>query len=512
MIAILSGLPLLGYAPFFGPNPQHKFLKFKEKYGKIFSMYMGTQLTIVLNDYSAVKEAFITQGEIFSGRAAGFVFEYISRGKDGKIHGKNNLIFLKFVIFSLIFLTRIFLGQWRKSEESSSLCKSRFSATCLDMLSVAAALQILQTFRDLGMGKDRMQNCILEEAETLIEIFRANAGKPFDPLPTFNASVANVICGMSWGRRYSHDDKRFQKVLSGFKVIPDLLSQASPLLGFPFLRFIPGTMKNKWDTALRAVRFNQNFTREVVLEHIQEKHEGEPRDFVDTFVNQQRAEEAVKIKTKEDKVYEMEELQQDLGTFFGAGVETTSTSLYWAILYMAHFPEIQKRVQREITENTPAGFPVKVEDRSKLPYVEAVIREIQRCANVTPFGILRCNLEETTLFGYRIPKKSTIMVNYLALNQDPTLWDEPEKFKPERFLNKEGKIHEPPYFMPFSVGKRACIGESLARMEIFLFSANILKNFDILPCPSSPLPSLDEYTTGISCRPTYYKIQLSARN
>lgn len=90
----------------------------------------------------------------------------------------------------------------------------------------------------------------------------------------------------------------------------------------------------------------------------------------------------------------------------------------------------------------------------KLPYVEAVIREMQRCANVTPFGILRCNLEETTLFGYRIPKKSTIMVNYLAINQDPTLWDEPEKFKPERFLNKEGKIHEPPYFMPFSIGKK----------------------------------------------------------
>ncbi|GAV00007.1 hypothetical protein RvY_10925-3 [Ramazzottius varieornatus] len=263
------GLPLLGYAPFFGPNPQHKFLKFKEKYGKIFSMYMGTQLTIVLNDYSAVKEAFITQGEIFSGRAAGFVFEYISRGKDGKIHG-------------------FFLDSGEKVKKAR-----RF---------------ILQTFRDLGMGKDRMQNCILEEAETLIEIFRANAGKPFDPLPTFNASVANVICGMSWGRRYSHDDKRFQKVLSGFKVIPDLLSQASPLLGFPFLRFIPGTMKNKWDTALRAVRFNQNFTREVVLEHIQEKHEGEPRDFVDTFVNQQRAEEAVKIKTKEDKVYESKSL------------------------------------------------------------------------------------------------------------------------------------------------------------------------------------------------------------
>lgn len=89
----------------------------------------------------------------------------------------------------------------------------------------------------------------------------------------------------------------------------------------------------------------------------------------------------------------------------------------------------------------------------KVPYLEAVIREGLRLGNIAPFGLLRSNTEETTLMGFRIPKRSFIVPNFKAVNIDPRLWEEPFKFKPERFLNDVGKLVEPPYFMPFSTGK-----------------------------------------------------------
>ena len=81
------GVPFLGFAPFFGLNPQDTFYALHDKYGKIFSMYMGRNLTIVLNDYEAIKAAFVDQEE-FLGRPDSFVINDISTGKDGKIHGK----------------------------------------------------------------------------------------------------------------------------------------------------------------------------------------------------------------------------------------------------------------------------------------------------------------------------------------------------------------------------------------------------------------------------------------
>lgn len=87
-ILLFSGVPFFGYAPFFGPNPQDTFLGLREKYGKIFSIYLGPKLAIVLNDYEAIKAAYVGQdSDPFLGRADGFVFSHLSKGFDDKVHG-----------------------------------------------------------------------------------------------------------------------------------------------------------------------------------------------------------------------------------------------------------------------------------------------------------------------------------------------------------------------------------------------------------------------------------------
>lgn len=93
---------------------------------------------------------------------------------------------------------------------------------------------------------------------------------------------------------------------------------------------------------------------------------------------------------------------------------------------------------------------------------------------------------------------------------DPTLWNEPEKFNPNRFINAEGKVSKPEYFLPFGVGRRMCLGEIMARMELFLFFSCLLHTFDISVPEGLTLPSL-QGITGITISPNPYKVCLRPR-
>ncbi|OQV15854.1 Cytochrome P450 2J2 [Hypsibius exemplaris] len=391
-----SGLPFLGYAPFFGTNPQDYFLEL----GK--------------ND------------------------------DDGKVHG--------------ITLTEGDI--WKTTR--------RF---------------MLQTFRDLGMGKLKLQDRILDEAEYMTNIFAKHAGRPFNPLPTLMCSVSNVLCSLCFGKRFEHDDPAFQHMLKNLSEFTMLLSQAGPVQSYPMLRFLPGSIKTAWESVVRIKRENHLAMSANVEEHRSTYDANETRDYIDAFLHQQKK-EAESAGGTQPAFYDAE-LMKNLSAFFGAGTETTAMTMYWSLLFMLHNPEVQKKIHQKLDEQVGEGKSVTLEDRA--------------------------NTEETTLMGYRIPKRCFIMPNFKSVNVDPKLWTDPLTFNPNRFLDEQGKVFEPAHFMPFSIGKRACVGEALARMEIFLFFANTMQRFLIRAPRDSDIPSTDEYTTGISCRPTEFKIEAVPR-
>lgn len=88
---------------------------------------------------------------------------------------------------------------------------------------------------------------------------------------------------------------------------------------------------------------------------------------------------------------------------------------------------------------------------------------------------------------------------------DPNLWDSPEEFRPSRFLNSEGKVTKPEYFLPFGVGRRMCLGDVLARMELFLFFSSLLHVFHIRLPEGQSLPSL-RGNTGVTITPDSFKV------
>ncbi|CAJ0567333.1 unnamed protein product, partial [Mesorhabditis spiculigera] len=118
-------------------------------------------------------------------------------------------------------------------------------------------------------------------------------------------------------------------------------------------------------------------------------------------------------------------------------------------------------------------------DKNDLPYVNAVVSEAQRMANLLPQNLFRVTNEDVKIQGYHIPKGSVVCPQISCVLYDDKIFPEPYKFKPERFLNADGSYRKYEELVPFSVGKRQCAGEGLARLELYIVIANIFQTFKI---------------------------------
>ena len=126
--------------------------------------------------------------------------------------------------------------------------------------------------------------------------------------------------------------------------------------------------------------------------------------------------------------------------------------------------------------STPSSF-----HRFKLPYVEAFINETMRFHCAGPILVPKATTRDVCFRGFNIPADTFVMVNMWSVMRDPAYWRQPDRFDPTRFLDQaSGKFScTNPAMMPFSVGKRACTGEALARLQLFLIFTSLLQKFSV---------------------------------
>lgn len=342
-------------------------------------------------------------------------------------------------------------------------------------------------------------NHIQIETQEMVNFFRraAMSNTLIDMEHIFDIPVLNNVWALLSGYRFHLEDKRLHTLLKLVHESFRILDMSGGLLNeFPFIRYI-APEKCGYKRLVETVQPIWDLLKECI-EDIKSKPESE--SIIKEFLKQ---------IDEGTPAFTMEHLLAICLDFFQAGSETTSNTLGFGLIYLMHSPRVLCKLRQEIDEVLGNRVPT-LQDRSNLKYVEAVINEVQRIANVAPLAIAHRCFKTTNFRGHVIPRDTIMLVSTYSLNMDEEYWKDPFNFRPERFLDDNGEIiyHEP--FMPFGAGKRRCIGETIARSNLFLFFTAFIQRFDIeLPLGSS-LPELVGLD-GLTLSPQPFKAYIRIR-
>uniref|UniRef100_A0A8C4J4C4 Cytochrome P450 2J2-like n=1 Tax=Dromaius novaehollandiae TaxID=8790 RepID=A0A8C4J4C4_DRONO len=304
----------------------------------------------------------------------------------------------------------------------------------------------IMTLRNLGMGKKGLEYRVQEEASHLVQFFVNLKGIPVDPSFPLIHSISNIICALVFGYHFSDEDKTFHELISVtenlFKFAGSFTHQLYEI--FPWLMcHLPGPHKK----ALSCYDVLSSFARKEIRRHMERGIPDEPQDFIDFYLAEM---EKVSIYGPTPK-YDEDNLVCVINDLFLGGSETSSTTLYWGLLYMVVNPDIQEKVQKELDAVLGPSQLICYEDRRKLPYTNAVVHEIQRFSNIVFVGMPRLCVRNTTLLGFPLKKGTIIMPNIASVLYDPEQWETPRQFNPGHFLDKDGNFINREAFLPFSL-------------------------------------------------------------
>ncbi|XP_055347529.1 uncharacterized protein LOC129594764 [Paramacrobiotus metropolitanus] len=454
--------PIIGNVLHLGQLPHLKLMEMSQRYGPILRLKLGSDVAVVFSDYELLKKAF-SQDET-SGRPRNTITDVMIGNNTGLIFSDGNL--------------------WKEHR--------RFA---------------LSTLRDLGMGKSWLQEQILDEADRLVRALAATQGQPTDPLHLVTNTISNIICAAAVGKRYNYDDEYFRALLRNERSFVQMFNQISMLDLFPVLRFVP-PFRTLYKKRLEVTQIRYAHIAAVIDEAKKSPLDnGDKMDYVNMFLSEQRRQRESGVA---NSTFDDEQLLHSIADLFGAGTETTSNTILFGLLFMVENPAVFRRVQDELDTVASKNEPILLEHKGHLPYTEATILEIQRLNPIVPLGVLHRSMEPTNINGYRIPANTLLMSNIYAIHHDPKLWNDPEAFDPSRFLDNSGRFNRSPHVIQFSVGKRACLGESLALMELFLVFANILHKFDIA-VPEGSHVSWKNVTVNITAMPNPFRLIFERR-
>uniref|UniRef100_A0A914QV90 Cytochrome P450 n=1 Tax=Panagrolaimus davidi TaxID=227884 RepID=A0A914QV90_9BILA len=417
--------------------------KWKKQYGDISTLWFGGQPIITLHDAPTILETFLKDGETYAARPNNMKWDDIIRlGRNG-IVGSDG-------------------PKWRENR--------RFA---------------LHVFRNFGLGKNLMQERVLEEVTHLITDISSDikhGSKDISIQNGIDLAVGSIINGITFGYRYGKEkEEEFFKVK---KFAQYLISEiANPLFNIMnpdpeyYKKFpICSTYYKKYTGEIQKMKDHFFNLIDKHRKRINFDSNDEPTDFVEAYMRHQ-------YKLKQDGItdnnYDDAQLYATVLDLWIAGQETTSNTLAWLCIYLIQNPKIQQKLHKELEDIIGSDRIITLHDKNNLNYLNAIVAETQRYCNLVPINVPHRTTKATEIRGYKIPANTMITHQISTVLMDERYFPEPEKFMPERFLDKKGKFFQPTELMPFGIGKRACLGEGLARLELYLFTANIFNHFKL---------------------------------
>ena len=283
-----------------------------------------------------------------------------------------------------------------------------------------------------------------------------------------NSLMVALLSTSAFGIKYELEDEEFLNIVKTLETQSEENRALFFIVLSPVMRFLFWT---KWKLLMRTTKYFRDLVGLRFKEHEESFQIQENRDFTDSLLWAR-----VQAKEEEDeevlKCIDSWNIRNAVSNLFLAGSQTTRTTLSWWFLYSALNQDMQEKIRQEINNLLPNNDDIPlIEMKDKCPFLLAFTSEVLRLRPVVPFSVPHKALENGIIAGHKIPAGTTVLPSICHVMQDNSIWKDAGKFDPYRFIDPEtGKFIQRPnnYWLPFSTGRRSCIGEKLAMANIFL--------------------------------------------
>ncbi|KAF8011361.1 hypothetical protein BT93_J1841 [Corymbia citriodora subsp. variegata] len=422
-------VPIIGNLHQFGSLPHRSLTRLSKQYGQIMLLQIGSVPTLVISSEDVAREVFKAHDCAFSGRPVSYAAKKLTYNCSDVSFGAYG-------------------DSWRELRK----------LVILELLS-SKRVQLFESVR-------------MEEAKLMLDTITSSPG-PVNIGELTLLLANNIVCRVTFGKKWQAEGggvkskfhetlHEIQSILGGF-CVADLFPQIAwynRLNGF----------KAKVEKNFREL---DKLYDEVIEEHQDPKRpKPDHEDLVDVLLRLQRDPNQVIALTGE-------QIKGVLTDMFNAGTDTSSATILWTMTELIRNPSMMRKAQEEVREAAKGKLQVEESDLLGLTYLRSVIKEALRLHPPLPLLVPRATIEDCKIRGYEIARGTTVFINVTAISTDPKSWENPEEFRPERFLNSsidfKGQNYE---FLPFGSGRRGCPGINFGVVIVELALANLLHRFD----------------------------------
>ncbi|CAH1778843.1 unnamed protein product [Owenia fusiformis] len=446
-----KGIPLIGNALQLSKDlPYIQIQEWAKEFGNVFKLQLFREEVVVCSDYETIM---MTRSDDFAGRPKSWRFLFAIPG------GDKGVAFQDF-------------------NESHKLMRKL----------------AVQGLKQYGEASDRMVDISIESIEECITEFLSHNGEAFNPITPLDRCITKYILKLILGENVDFIEDDFVAVDKMHRAQQHLAQGFGQELDiFPWLRHF-GT--KSYRDLMEANKVGSDIFKSWIDSFRSKSEESNLKDTkrISTVLG-------TLLTAYDDGLIDMDNVNGVLYETIVAGTVTTKAHIDCFILLMLNYPDVQERLISEIQAVIPADKSPTLADREKLPFTEAVILENFRFMSPAPLGFPHKTTCDTSLGQYKIPKDTQVWMNLWTAHHDPHYFTDPLTFKPDRFLDSDGKAYklaDVKALFPFGIGKRSCPGEKIGMDRIFLFVSNMMHKLRFVPVDKDNIPSLDLKTFSVA--------------
>nr|WET52745.1 cytochrome P450 76AH62 [Callicarpa americana] len=424
--------PIVGNMFQLGQKPHESLAKLSNTYGPLMSIHLGSLYIVVVSSPEMAREILQKYGQVFSGRT-------IAQALHARNHDKISMVLLPTG------------GEWRNLRK---ICKEQmFSNHSLEASE--------------GIRQEKLQQ-LLDFVQKCCDSRRAVDIREAAFITTLNLMSATLLSTQAT-EFDSNVTQEFREIFEGLITIvgdPNFADYFAILKPFD-----PQGLKRRADFYFgKLLAKIQGYLNERLESRRTSPDSPKKNDFLETLVD---------ISLGSEYKLTSDDITHLILDLFVGGSDTNTTSIEWIMSELILNPDKLAKVKNELKSVVGENKHVQESDMPRLPYLQAVIKEVLRYHPPAPLLLPRKAECDQEVNGYLIPKGTQILVNVWAMGRDPRIWKNPESFEPERFLDQKIDFKGQDYeLLPFGSGRRICPGIPLANRILHMTTATLVHNFD----------------------------------